>query len=72
MYPEVISDFKTKSGKELIERYGAAVLMGMDVGGHWSDCLSVSKLFENSTTNVDLALSAAYGSYAQGGASTVH
>ena len=70
MYPEVINDFKTKSGRELIERYGAAVLMGMDVGGHWSDCFSVSKLYENSTSSVDVAVSAGYANYVKGEAST--
>ena len=69
MYPEVIEDFKNKDGKWLIEQYGAAVVMGMDIGGQWSDNYSVSKLYENATSDVSVSMEAAYGSFISGNGS---
>ena len=70
MYDEVIDDFKNQDGKWLIEQYGAGVVMGMDVGGQWSDNYSVSKLYENATTKVAASMEAAYGSFIAGNGST--
>ena len=63
MYPEVLKDCETQDGKWLIEKYGGCVVMGMDIGGRWLDNLVVSKLFERSTTDVSVAMEAAYGSF---------
>ena len=41
MFPDVVEKFKTKDGRWLIEQYGAGVVMGMDIGGRWSDNLAV-------------------------------
>ena len=60
MYPDVLDDFRTKDGKWLIEVYGGGVVMEMDIGGRWSDNLAVSKLYENSTRDVVIAMEAAY------------
>lgn len=70
MYPDVLNDFKTKEGKWLIEQYGGYVVMGMDIGGRWIDNLAVSKLYENSTTQVSVAMEAAYGAVLSGHGST--
>lgn len=70
MYDKVIKDFDTKDGKWLIEQYGAAVLMGMDIGGQWSDNMVVSKLYQNSISDVSLAMNAAYASFLSGEGST--
>ena len=70
MYPEVLEDFKTRDGKWLIEQYGAGVVMGMDIGGQWSDNYSVSKLYENSTFKVAASMETAYGSFVSGHGST--
>ncbi len=69
MYPEVIEDFKIKDGKWLIEQYGAVVLMGMDLGGQWSDNLTVSKLLQKSTSDVAVSMEAAYGTFVSGNGS---
>ncbi len=69
MYPEVIEDFKIKDGKWLIEHYGAGVLMGMELGGQWSDNLTVSKLFQNSTSDVAGSMEAAYATFVSGNGS---
>ena len=66
MYPEVLEDFEEKDGEWLIKNYGGCVVMGMDTGGRWVDNLVVSKLFENSTTEVSVAMEAAYGSLIEG------
>ncbi len=67
IYPEVIEDFnKIEDGKWLIEHYGAAVLMGIDLGGQWSDNLTVSKLFQKSTSDVAGSMEAAYGTFVSG------
>lgn len=70
MYPEVLEDFKTKDGKWLVKNYGGGVLMGMDIGGRWSDNLTVSKLYENSTSNVAVTMQAAYGAVISGSGDT--
>ena len=70
MYPDVLEDFRTRDGKWLIEQYGGGVLMGMDLGGRWVDNLAVSKLYTNSTTDVSVAMEAAYGSFISGHSST--
>ena len=70
MYPDVLDDFKTKDGKWLIQHYGGGVVMGMDVGGRWVDNLAVSKLYKNSTTQVTVAMEAAYGDVVSGKGST--
>lgn len=66
MYPGVLEDFKNKDGKWLIEEYGGGVVMGMDLGGRWIDNLAVSKLYENSTSDVEVAMEAAYGGFISG------
>ena len=66
MHSNVEEDFNTKDGKWLIEQYGAGVVMGMDIGGRWSDNLSVSKLYTESKTDVTVSMEAAYGSFISG------
>ena len=70
MYPEVLDDFKKLDGKSLIEQYGAAVVTGLDIGGQWSDNFTVSKLFENATSDVAASMEAAYSSFVHGSASS--
>ena len=70
MYPEVVQDFKNKTGEELIEQYGGAVVMGLDVGGQWSDNFTVSKLYENATSDVAVSMEAAFGSFVSGSGSS--
>lgn len=70
MYPEVVEDFRNREGKWLIENYGGGVVMGLDVGGRWADNLVVSKLYENSTREVSVAMEAAYGAVVSGQGST--
>ena len=66
MYPDVVEKFNTRDGKWLIEQFGAGVVVGMDVGGRWSDNFSVSKLYNNSTMDVTVSMEAAYGSFVSG------
>lgn len=70
VYPDVLDDFKTKDGKWLIKEYGGGVVIGMDVGGRWIDNLAVSKLYQNSTREVTIAMQAAYGFFVSGEGST--
>ena len=44
--------------------------MGMDLGGRWSDHLTVSKLYENSTSDVKVSMEAAYGGFLEAKGST--
>lgn len=66
IYPDVLEDFKTKDGKLLIEEYGGGVVMGLDIGGRWVDNLVTSKLYEDSTAEVESAMEAAYGLFLSG------
>ena len=70
MYPQVVEDFKKLDGETLIERYGAAVVMGLDIGGQWSDNFTVSKLYEHATSDVAVSMEAAYGSFVSGSGSS--
>ena len=70
MYPQVVEDFKNMTGEKLIEQYGGAVVMGLDVGGQWSDNFTVSKLYEHATSDVAVSMEAAYGSFISGSGSS--
>ena len=66
IYPDVLEDFNIQEGKWLIEQYGGCVLMGMDVGGRWTDSLTVSKLFANSTLEISIKMKKAYSKIMSG------
>ena len=60
IYPDVLKDFDTKDGEWLIDHYGGCVLMGFNIGGRWSDNLTVTKLFSKSTPEVKSEMEGAY------------
>lgn len=70
MYPGVVDDFDTKDGKWLIEQYGGGVVMGMDIGGRWTDNITISKHYEHSTRDVMKSLKSGYGMFLQAHIST--